>query len=263
MSLIFVKYMNASPLILPHKLRNVVRSLHHASERNELKLFVAEGVRVCRDLQHSRMQIESVVVADNASDATVKLAMELTGKSATLYEATPTDMAIMSDSTTPQDILAVVAFKEEQPLGSRVVVLDGVSDPGNVGSIIRSAAWFGFSDVLLGKGCADVYNTKVVRSAAGALFRMNVVRGLDVVSTLQSELAAYTTAAAVLVGGEPPESLHNAEQLCLVIGSEAHGVSERVLDACTLRITIPGGNGTESLNAAIAASLLMYEASRS
>lgn len=255
--------MNAEPIVLPHKLRNVVRSLHHTSERNDLKLFVAEGVRVCRDLVDSAMHIESVVVAENASDGTLLLARQLTSKSGTLYEATPTDMAIMADASTPQDILAIVAFQEERPLGNRVVALDAVSDPGNVGTIIRSAAWFGFTDVVLGKGGADVYNTKVVRSAAGALFRMNVVRGRDLVNTLQSELAAYTTAAAVLNGGEAPEALHNAEQLCLVIGSEAHGVSERVADACTLRITIPGGNGTESLNAAIAASLLMYEASRS
>ena len=248
-------------IALPHKLRNAVRSLHHTSDRNNLQLFVAEGVRVCRDLLDTTMHIESVVVAENANDATMVLARQLTATMGTLYEATPTDMAIMADASTPQDILAILAFKEERPFGSRVVVLDAVADPGNVGTIIRTAAWFGFTDVVLGRGGADAYNPKVVRSAAGALFRMNVVRGRDIPALLHDELSSYTIAAAVPSGGELPQSLRSAEKLCLVIGSEAHGLNDVVLEACTLRVSIPGGNGTESLNAAIATSILCYEAS--
>lgn len=237
-----------------------MRSLHHTSERNSQQLFVAEGVRVCRDLLESSMRVESVVVAENADDETMVLARKLTAKTGTLYEATPTDMAIMADASTPQDILAVLAFKEERPLGNRVVVLDAVADPGNVGTIIRSAAWFGFTDVVLGRGGADAYNPKVVRSAAGALFRMNVLRGRDVSTMLRDELSAYTTVATVPTGGELPQSVRGADKLCLVIGSEAHGLTDAVIEACTLRVSIPGGNGTESLNAAIAASILLYEA---
>lgn len=239
-----------------------MRSLHHASERNSLRLFVAEGVRVCADLVDSSMRVESVVVAENANDAAMHLGRQLAVKGATLYEATPTDMAIMSDSTTPQDILAVVAFTEERALGNRVVVLDAVADPGNVGTIIRSAAWFGFTDVVLGKGGVDAFNTKVVRSAAGALFRMNVLRARDVKQMLEGELNTYTRAAAVPVGGDAPDVLRNEQRLCLVIGSEAHGLSTLVIDACNVRVSIPGGHGTESLNAAVAASVLCYEASR-
>lgn len=258
---IFALYMKSTePVVLPHKLRNTVRSLHRSADRNDLQLFLAEGVRVCQDLLASSMRVESVVVAENANDATMRLGAELVAKGGTLYEATPTDMAIMADASTPQDILAVLPFKEERPLGNRIVILDAVADPGNVGTIIRSAAWFGFTDVVLGRGGSDAYNPKVVRSAAGALFRMNVVRNRDVAAMLRDELSTYTKAAAVRSGGDDPSMLRNANQLCLVIGSEAHGLNDSTLDACTVRISIPGGNGTESLNAAVAASILCYEA---
>lgn len=167
----------------------------------------------------------------------------------------------MADAAAPQDILLVAPFFDEVPLGPRVVILDAVSDPGNVGTIIRSAVWFGCTDVVLGEGCADLYNPKVVRSTAGALARINVLRKRSIVDVVP-ELGQRPIIAATARGGAEPTALHDMSTWAMLIGSEAHGLHEDISALATMTITVPGGHGAESLNAAVAASILLYEARR-
>jgi len=203
----------------------------------------------------------AVVLRDDASEESKEIARMFGLRGSDVFGSGHKDMNLMSDAIASQDILIVVPFLEERALGKRVVMLDGVSDPGNVGTIIRSASWFGFTDVVLGDGCADVYNPKVVRSTAGAMCRMNIRRKCTLLEVLDG-FANVPRVAAVARGGSLPSSLQGIPEFAIVIGSEAHGVKPALMQKMSMTVTIPGGNGTESLNAAIASAIILYEASR-
>jgi RNA methyltransferase, TrmH family len=139
----------------------------------------------------------------------------------------------------------------------RVVLLQGVQDPGNVGTVIRSAHAFE-AGVALSRGCADLYNPKTVRATMGSIFHAPVTREQDSLDFLRrAEDAGFATVAAVPESGSELRSLP-AGRLVVVVGAEGPGLPEEVVEACQLRATIP--SRTASLNAAIAASILLYKA---
>ncbi len=139
----------------------------------------------------------------------------------------------------------------------RIVLLHGVQDPGNVGTVIRSAHAFG-AGVALSRGCADLYNPKTVRATMGSIFHAPVARGLDSPDFLEEAgRAGYGSVAAVPEEGEAPRSLPSGK-LVISVGAEGAGLPEDVLEACEARVMIP--SLAASLNAAVAASILLYEA---
>ncbi len=139
----------------------------------------------------------------------------------------------------------------------RVVLLNGVQDPGNVGTVIRSAHAFE-AGVALSRGCADLYNPKTVRATMGSLFHAPVSRELDSLRFLvEARRAGFTTVVAVPGEGDAPRPLP-AGRLVVVVGAEGTGLPEEVVQASQKRVTIP--SRAASLNAAIAASILLYEA---
>ncbi|MCX6140039.1 MAG: RNA methyltransferase [Candidatus Kapabacteria bacterium] len=245
----------------PVNLRNAIRELHRAGHREDVRQFIIEGPHACGDLQAAGIRPIAVIIRDDATLESLAIARAFLAQGADVFASGSKDMGLMADAAAPQDIIVLARFFEERPLGTRIVLLDAVSDPGNVGSIIRSAAWFGCTDVILGVGCADMYNPKVVRSAAGALARMNILRKKDL-TTVVSSLGGRPIIAAVAKDGLLPSGLRELSSFALLIGSEAQGLATELLEVSTMRVTIPGGNGTESLNAAIAASILLYEVSR-
>ena len=168
----------------------------------------------------------------------------------------------LSTLTTPTGPVAVFPFLDVSPeelLRARdlIVLLNGVQDPGNVGTVVRAAHAFG-AGVALTKGTADLYNPKTVRATMGSIFHAPVSRELEVLDFLAlSRSSGFAAAAAVPQGGERPDSLRS-EKLVVVVGAEGSGLSEDVVSACSWRVTIPAL--ASSLNAAVAASILLYEA---
>jgi len=241
---------------LPHKVRNELRDLRTACDRREHGVFIVEGLRTCRDLSESSLHVELVIVADGASDEVLSVADRFPEATTDVVRCSRKDLDLITDTATPQDIVALARIPERRQPGTRLLVLDGLSDPGNVGTIIRTAAWFGVSDIVLHGHGVDPYAPKVVRSAAGALFRSNIIEELDVMFDGRPILVSEP------FGGAPPSQIADLPSWALVIGSEAHGVSDILRKRATQSVTIPGGHGTESLNAAIAASILLYEATR-
>ena len=174
----------------------------------------------------------------------------------------PAAVRKLSTLTTPTGPVALFPFLDvpaDELLRSRdlIVLLDGVQDPGNVGATIRAAHAFG-AGVALARGTADLYNPKTVRATMGSLFHAPVARELDAARFLEEAHAAgFNSAAAMPAGGLVPDDLP-AGKLVLAVGSEGAGLSENVVEACLLRVTIPVL--APSLNAAVAASILLYEA---
>lgn len=248
------------PRISP-KLRNAVRELRKSKQREADQQYLAEGPHFAAEILRSNHTPRTVVVHTEANPETIEIAERFEAMGVPVYSATSKDMDLMSDASTSQGILCIVPFHAECPVGDRIVVLDEVSDPGNVGTIIRCAAWFGFTDIVLSKGCADLYNPKTVRSTAGASLRINVVRKKSLPEWFAT-LDERPIVASVTRGGVDPEILSTLGRMALVIGSEAHGITTEVMTKTTESVSIPGNDSTESLNAAVAAAILCYESRR-
>jgi RNA methyltransferase, TrmH family len=168
----------------------------------------------------------------------------------------------LSTLTTPTGPIAVFPFldvpaAELLKKSDRIVFLQGVQDPGNVGTIIRAAHAFG-AGVALSRGTADLYNPKTVRATMGSIFHASIAREMQPIPFFkEAEASGFTTIAAVPDGGERPSLLHTIKPV-IVVGAEGGGLPEEAISACQKTVTIPAL--AASLNAAVAASILLYEA---
>ena len=184
----------------------------------------------------------------------------------TVLEVSARISAKLSDAVNDQGVIAVAAIPEvddDSLMGvSRLVVLDGVQDPGNVGTIVRCGAWFGFDAVLAGPGTADFFNPKTVRSMAGAMWDLSLHQTDDLVSTLGILKAADVSVVGTSLTGEGVGDWHPTSRMALILGSEAHGLSASVAALTDTLVRIEGGGrhgrGVESLNVAVAAGILMH-----
>ena len=169
----------------------------------------------------------------------------------------------ISDSGSPQGVLAV-AKAHDSGLPSiakcrRIVVVDSVQDPGNVGAIVRTAVAAGFEAVITSSGTADLLSPRSIRASAGTIFGLQSARNIDLGSALDSLLAEGHFVVATNSQAEQDfRSLEVTDQMTLVLGSEAHGVSDSILERASALVSIPMGLHVESLNVAVAAGLLMY-----
>ena len=231
------------------------KALKDRKGRRESGCFLVEGRKMVEEALASAFDVETVLVQEG---------MELPdGLTMPVYELPAHVLAAVCDTKTPQGIAAVVQMKEQSALGKHIVVLDGVQDPGNVGTIIRTADAAGLDGVLLSNQCADVFSPKVLRATMGSIFRMN----LRTTDDLPGELTklrekGYSILSSQLDGTPFYEREKVAERFALIIGNEGNGVSEQVQQTATHRVRLPMRGGAESLNAAIAAAIMMYELMR-
>ena len=166
-------------------------------------------------------------------------------------------MKKISDMESISKYYAVCYKKEEIEIGNRIIILDGVQDPGNLGTIIRSAVAFNFDSVILSRECVDLYNPKVIRSTKGMLFNMNVcVKNLEEFIPTLDDYVIYGTD---VVNGENIRDIYIPSKVGLVVGNEGRGMSLEVRELCNKFIYIDMSDKCESLNASVAASILMYE----
>ena len=161
-------------------------------------------------------------------------------------------------SSTSHSVLAVFEKRKEnadiQITGKITLVLDTIQDPGNLGTIIRIADWYGVTDIICSDGCADMYNPKVVQSTMGSLGRVNVVYK-DLLHWLQENKKVKIYSASL--NGKAVQSLGRIKEGILIIGNEAHGISDEVMQLVNEKITIPKIGEAESLNAAVATGIIL------
>lgn len=235
------------------------KALKERKGRRESGCFLVEGRKMVEEALQSGFPVEALLLAEDFPAQE----MQLPDGKVPVYLLPPHVLAAVCDTKTPQGIAAVVRICQQTALGKHVVVLDGVQDPGNVGTIIRTADAAGMSGVLLSTQCADVFSPKVLRATMGSIFRM----GICVSENLPQELMhlrdnGYSILSSQL-DGEPFYERHPVgEQFALIIGNEGNGVSDAVSATATHRVRLPMRGGAESLNAAIAAAIMMYELMR-
>lgn len=166
-------------------------------------------------------------------------------------------MKKISDMESVSEYYGVCKKIQEKVLGKKIIILDGIQDPGNLGTIIRSAVAFNIDTVVLSRECVDLYNSKVLRSTKGMIFNKNVIVR-DIVPFIDS-LDKYTIYGTSVTNGEDIRSIELPEYIALVIGNEGKGISQEVYDKCNKFIYIKMNDRCESLNAGVAASIIMYE----
>ena len=163
----------------------------------------------------------------------------------------------VSGLTNYPKVLAICYIKDDLKIEGNVVALDNIKDPGNLGTIIRSAVAFNYDTILLSEECVDVYNSKVVRATEGMLFNVNIVT-CDLFSTLlKLKESGYKIYGTDVVNGESPA--YESNKHVLIIGSEARGMSNSIREICDKNLYIKMNDKCESLNAGVSASILMYE----
>lgn len=244
--------------------KNALRDLLLLSKkkhRMEQGRTIIEGFRLIDEALQSSIVIEEVFFTEKSLN---KLGGSVPEKFQP-YQVTmikPDDLARIADTENPQGIAAVIrvpvthasliAIKHET-----VLYLDRISDPGNLGTIFRTAQWFGIKDVILSEDCADAYNAKVIRSSMGAVFFLNFYRDPAGRALNMLKEQGYTAIAAHLTGNPVYQLSRGTNKTVAVIGSEAHGVHENLLSQCDQCIVIPQYGGGESLNAAVSAGILL------
>ena len=248
----------------------LAQSLHTAKGRREAGLFLAEGPRVVSELLMYGRGIEWIASCPELGEGEGKELADAGGQAGIpVHEMDERAFRALSDARTPQGIAAVVRIQPwdlaslHVPSGVCVLlVLHELRDPGNLGSMIRAASAFAAGAVILTADCADPYMPKAVRSSAGALFHLPIVEA-DWAQVVRWSADAKVSLVAADVEAEHVLGKAGLPQrAAIVIGNEAHGLPAEVLQEVALRVRIPMPGRAESLNAAAAAAILLYETSR-
>lgn len=245
-------------------LRHLARLGKEKKYRKNTDEMLCEGEKMLEEALRSGAAVQTVLIKENAPKNELYQQAEQLG--AALYMAPEHLFADASEVETPQNVI----FSCKRPVwqtdliqtASRILLLDGIQDPGNMGTILRTADAFGMDAVILCEGTVDMFSAKVIRATMGAIFRLPCLH-LSLEDAHQKIKAAglsiYTTALA-----QDSEVIGNAsmEKSAVIIGSEGKGVSEKALSLADKKIIIPMRGNAESLNAAVAASIIMYEMSK-
>lgn len=229
--------------------KKAVQSLGLKKNRQAQELFIVEGVKMVEELLNSSYAVEKIFAVDEwkANNSTVD-AISVTEK----------ELASISSLKTPNEVLAVVRQQYNVYRNKDLtIVLDGIQDPGNMGTIIRTADWFGIENIVCSSNCVDVYNPKVVQATMGSLFRVNIFyKALDAFFEEHREHHVY---GATLTGKSIYEQPLSAEKAILVLGNESKGISREIIPFITQSIKIPRYGSAESLNVAVAAAVISSE----
>jgi len=231
------------------------------SEREEQKAFVVEGVRLAEEALQARWLPQSVLFTSQLSERGKDLVKRFADRGVEVEEVPPSLMESITDTETSQGLLAILPLRSLEPPAALnfIVIADALHDPGNLGTMIRSAAAAGAQALILAPGTADPFAPKVVRSAMGAHFRLPLI-AMDWEQIVWQCKAKACPPVQFLLSeaskGTPCWQLNLREPLALIIGGEADGASPEAIKAADQLITIPMPGKSESLNAAVAASIL-------
>lgn len=225
-----------------------IRSLADKKNRDELGQYIVEGIKPVLEAL-SLGERAHVIVCTEKGEKSLPLDVEKALVSDEVFKS-------ISEEKTPQGVLGVFYKPQNliEKVGGSVILLDGVSDPSNVGAIIRTAAASGYKTVFLTDDSADAYSQKAVRASMSGIFRVKIVRASvdELLSVIDQKIVVAD------MGGKNVFENKIDGDFCLVIGNEGRGVSQKLKELAQIVVSIPMQNGVESLNAAVSAGILMY-----
>lgn len=234
--------------------------------RNQDNLFVVEGEKMLSELLESEYDIQAIYAIGQWIEKN-KAIIQTKDIANRIIEIDEDDLERISLLSTPNQVYSLVKIPQEEILKQQkglTIVLDGIKDPGNLGTIIRLADWYAIENIICSQDCVDVYNPKTVQSTMGSIFRVKV-KYLDLQEYLQSLPSNHAIYGSIVEGGENIYTKHFQEDSYLIIGSESHGISPEIQQYVNHKITIPRfrtDNKPESLNASIATAIMISEIKR-
>lgn len=215
--------------------------------RDTDNLFIVEGEHLVKEAYQSKVLVEVIMCEGYDIDIDVPITY-------VTYEV----IKKLSNTLNPQKIMGICKKIKEKEIGNKVLILDDIQDPGNLGTIIRSCVAFNIETIILSNNSVDLYNDKVIRASEGMIFKVNIIRDdiVKVINNLKDN--NYVIYGTKVDGGENIDKVVVAPKYALVMGNEGAGVSTKVLDLCDKYLYIPMNSNCESLNVGVATSIILY-----
>jgi TrmH family RNA methyltransferase len=236
---------------LDNKKMKDLKKLNERKYRDEEQLFLVEGEHLVKEAYKSGLLAELIILEGTSFDLDVP----------TTY-VSGNVMKQLTSLTTPTTVIGVCHKRETSSnLGNRIVMLDSIQDPGNLGTIIRSAIAFDVDTLVIGKGSVDLYNPKVLRATQGLIFHINIIEDdlLSLIPTLKKD--NYQILGTSVIGGTELSNFAIPDKWTLIMGNEGHGMNQEITNLCDKFIYIKMNNVCESLNVSIACSIILYRLS--
>ena len=240
-----------------------IKKLKEKKYRNEYNEYIVEGAKIIGEAIKENAKIKQIIICDGCEkDELIERHLKYELAKFDCIYVPQNIFKMLTDVENPQGVLAVI---EKSNLDGAIhihediiVALDDVQDPGNVGTILRTIDSVGLKQVLVSKGTADVYNSKVIRSTMGAIFRVNVIECEDLKQTLKALKEDFKVTVTSL---DAKKSIYDIDynKRVIVVGNEANGVSKDIQKLATEKVIIPMLGNTESLNVSIATGVILYE----
>ncbi len=225
--------------------------------RIDYNLFLVEGRKQCFELFNSEYKYEAVILRKDFCAETEELIKGI--NSNTILIADNETFNRISDAETPQDIIAIAEIPVHKlDITQNYVCLESVSDPGNLGTILRTCLWFGIKNVLLSEDSVDIYNPKVVRSSMGAIFKMNIEYTDSIIKYVHNYYPEHQSFGASLKASQKMNELSVPEKFGLYFGNESKGLSPQIEDNLDTKFIIAGGGEIESLNLSVSAGISLF-----
>lgn len=236
-----------------------IKSLHQKKYRKENGIFIIEGIKSIIEFLKSDYQIHSIYYTSKTSATLPKVSANIN-----LFEVTEAELQKISTLQTPQHILALVHMPSKKEVDLNALqnafslVLDDVQDPGNLGTIIRTADWFGIKTIICSENTVEAYNPKTVQSTMGSLCRVNIIYTSLAPFLKNIKLPIY----GALLDGENIYQTNWGNEGLILLGNEGHGIGKELIEQITVPVTIPRFGAAESLNVAVSAAIFCSEISR-
>lgn len=229
------------------KIKNL-RKLKEKKYRDKMGLFLVEGEHLINEAYHSHVLNEIILLEGMKSNIDVPISY-----------ATKEVISSLTDVESPSNMIGICHKKEETEYHDKIVILDDIQDPGNLGTIIRSAVAFHVDTIVISEKTVDLYNPKVIRASQGMIFKINIIRtNLEMfIQNLKQE--HYKILTTQVNGGKNIKNLEKIEKVAIIMGNEGNGVCQDILKLSDELIYIPMSKQCESLNVAIATSIILYE----
>jgi TrmH family RNA methyltransferase len=260
--------MNLSITSKDNKLIREVKSLHQKKNRVSLGKFFIEGIKMVKEAIDHKQKIESVLVCQDVLQRVnggPELLSQLDALNEQIVFVNETIIKYITDAQTPQGVIAVVSKRENGTSSDFkqqgvYLLLDSIQDPGNMGTIIRTADAAGVSGIFLSKGCCDLYSPKTLRSTMGSIFRVKIYDNQDLIDiSKKMQKNGIKIVATTIAAKQNHYEVEYDSQVGVIIGNEANGITQELIDIADYKVKIPMVGNIESLNASVAAGILLFE----
>ena len=225
-----------------------IKKLENKKERDLTGLFIIEGEHLVFEAYKEGL-LKTLIVRDG-----YPFMLDVD----TIY-VNDKVLKYLSSLTTPAPVIGVVKKKNDKKIGNKVIALDNVQDPGNLGTIIRSAVAFNFDTIILSDDTVDLYNPKVIRATQGMIFKINIIVGNLSENLIKLKEMNYEIYGTDVTSGNNIKSIEKSKKFAIIMGNEGNGISKDIKSLCSSFIYIPMNKECESLNVAVAASIILYE----